>query len=134
MSELERLHYTVNDSEHWLAGRPKAIVTTLAKESVSKMAGAQTSTDELGNTALAENVNSGTLPTVPQTDEEAQQIATSRALATAKDILLKGGTQAEAAEGAKSVARQILKDFQLAKQMQQIGEVQLVEVEPTVVS
>jgi hypothetical protein len=79
-----------------------------------------------------------TLPLeLPQTDDEAQQIATSRALATAKDILQKGGTQAEAAEGAKAVARQILKEFQLAKQAQhsvQTEEVQVAEMDVGLVS
>lgn len=117
-----------------LAGRPKAIVTMLAKQTQSKITGGPTGTDEVGNPALPDEANGGASPTIPQTDEEAQQIATSRALATAKDILLKGGTQAEAAEAAKAVARQILKEFQLAKQMQQIEEVQLAEIEPSVVS
>lgn len=74
---------------------------------------------------------------LPQTDDEAQQIATSRALATAKDILQKGGTQAEAAEGAKAVARQILREFQLAKQAQhsvQTEEVQVAEMDVGLVS
>lgn len=50
---------------------------------------------------------------------EAQQIATSRALATAKEILQRGGTQAEAAENAKVVAREILKEFAAQKALQQ---------------
>ena len=52
----------------------------------------------------------------PRTYEEAQKLATSRALSTAKEILLTGGTQDEVEEGAKAVAKQILRDFQLAKQ------------------
>ena len=52
------------------------------------------------------------------TDAEVQQIATSRALAKAKEILQGGGTQAEAAEAAKIVAREILREFQLSKQTQ----------------
>lgn len=56
---------------------------------------------------------------IPQSDEAAQQIATSRALATAKDILQNGGTQAEAAEGAKAVARKVLREFQLAQQAEE---------------
>eukprot|EP00804_Cyclotella_cryptica_P018184 CCRYP_005943-RB/>CCRYP_005943-RB protein AED:0.03 eAED:0.03 QI:454/1/1/1/0.5/0.33/3/515/1013 len=55
-----------------------------------------------------------------KTDAEAQQIATARALAKAKEILQGGGTQAEAAEAAKIVAREILREFQLAKQTQKI--------------
>ena len=67
--------------------------------------------------------------TKPQSDEEAQQIATSRALATAKAILQKGGTQAEAAEGAKAVARQILREFQFSKEVVEVqGEVQVDEI------
>jgi hypothetical protein len=74
-------------------------------------------------------------PIAPQTDEEAQQMAASHALATAKDILKKGGTQAEAAEGAKAVARQILREFQLAKmakehqQQQQLQQLQFAQAE-----
>ena len=64
----------------------------------------------------------------PQTDEEAQQIATSRALSTAKEILQKGGTQEEAAEGAKAVAREILREFQLAKMEKEVLQVAEVEV------
>lgn len=65
------------------------------------------------------SVTSGPDQLIPQSDEVAQQIATSRALATAKDILQEGGTQPEAAEGAKAVARKILREFQLAQQAEE---------------
>lgn len=55
-----------------------------------------------------------------KSDAEAQQIATSRALAKAKEVLQGGGTQAEAAEAAKIVAREILREFQFSKQTQML--------------